>query len=178
MKQLNDYRMRLVLVGVVAVVMSGGGRANADFTFGEPTNLGPTVNSASRESYPFITIDGLSLYFGSNRSGGFGEVDIWVTTRVTIDDDWGTPVNLGPPVNSPFFDSNPYISPDGLEFYFMSKSRPGGFGYDDIWVSSREGKDDVWGDPVNLGSSINTWAADYGPKLSADGLELATRNSM
>ena len=172
MKWLNDYRMRLMFVGCVAAIVFGGGSARADFTFGEPTNMGPTVNSAYRENQPSISFDRLSLYFGSDRPGTSGERDIWVTTRATIDDDWGTPVNLGPPVNSPFFDSNPYISPDGLEFYFISKSRPGGFGYDDIWVSSREGKDDVWGDPVNLGSSINTWAADYGPKLSADGLEL------
>ncbi len=161
---------------ILLAFLTSIGNANADFTFGEPTNMGATVNSAYRENQPSISIDRLSLYFGSNRPGTSGERDIWVTTRATIDDDWGTPVNLGPPVNSPFFDSNPYISPDGLEFYFISKSRPGGFGYDDIWVSSRvssrEGKDVVWSDPVNIGSSINTWAADYGPKLSADGLEL------
>jgi len=172
MKCLNDYRMRFVLVGFVATIVLGGGRAKADFTFGEPTNLGPEVNTAYRETSPFISYDGLSLYFGSNRPGASGDRDIWVTTRATIEDEWGTPVNLGPPVNSPYYDNSPNISPDGLEFYFVSNSRPGGFGSDDIWVSRRQSKDDPWGDPVNLGSFINTQAGDYGPRLSADGLEL------
>jgi len=172
---LNGYRMRLVLVGFVAAIVLSSGSAKADFTFGEPENLGPNVNSAYLENHPCISIDMLSLYFGSNRPGTSGERDIWITTRATIDDDWGSPVNIGPPVNSPLQDSNPYISSNGLELYFSSISRPGGFGYDDIWVSrlvsNREGEG-VWGEPVNLGSSINTSAADYGPRLSANGLEL------
>ena len=172
MKWLNDDRMRLVLVGFVAAIVLVSGSAKADFTFGEPTNLGPIVNTAYRENASFISIDGLSLYFGSNRPGTSGERDVWVATRATENDDWGIPVNLGPPVNSQFFDSYPCISPDGLEFYFMSKLRPGGFGHDDIWVSRRQSKDDPWSDPVNLGSSINTSLPDYSPGLSTDGLEL------
>ncbi len=73
--------------------------ANADFIFGEPTNLGSTVNSSSTEGPNCFSSDGLSLYLTSDRSGG---LDIWVTTRETINDDWGTPVNLGPPVNQRF----------------------------------------------------------------------------
>ena len=172
MKWLNGYRMRFVLVGFVAVIVLVSGSTKADFTFGEPTNLGPTVNSAYIDNYPFISTDRLSLYFASKRPGSSGEKDIWVTTRATTEDDWGTPVNLGPPVNSPYLDNCPYISPDGLEFYFVSVSRPGGFGYDDIWVSRRQSKDDPWGDPVNLGSSINTVLPDFSPRLTADGLQL------
>ena len=171
MEQLNGYRIRLVLVGFVAAIVLGGGSAKADFTFGEPTNLGPTINSASRENYPCITIDRLSLYFGSNRSGGFGEVDIWVTRRDTIDDDWGTPVNLGPPVNGSFYDDVPHISPDGLELYFTTH-RPGSIGDEDIWISRRQSKGDIWSEPVSLGSPINTSGWDWGVNLSADGLEM------
>ena len=75
--------------------------ANADFTFGTPTKLGPLVNSSYREFNPSISADGLSLYFISNRSGGVGGLDIWVTTRETTDGPWGAPVNLGPTVNTP-----------------------------------------------------------------------------
>ncbi len=55
--------------------------ANADFTFGEPTNLGPIVNSSSRDRELSISTDSLSLYFSSDRPGGHGNFDIWVTTK-------------------------------------------------------------------------------------------------
>ena len=169
---LNGNRTRLVVVGVVAAMVVGGGSAKADFTFGEPTNLGPTVNSAYKDYWPWISSDGLSLYFGSNRPDTSGERDIWVSTRATIEDDWGTPVNLGPPVNGPFSDSVARISTDELELYFASDRPPGSTGIEDIWVSRRASKSDVWGEPVNLGSPINSSTHDWGACLSADGLEL------
>jgi len=160
-----------MIVGFVVATMLGGGSTNADFTFGEPTNLGATVNSAYRDNLPCISIDGLSLYFGSDRPGTSGERDIWATRRATIDEDWGNPVNLGPPVRGPYRDTDPDISSDELELYFYS-DRPGGIGGDDIWVTRRDSRDDVWGEPVNLRSPINSSAHDYGACLSADGLEL------
>jgi Tol biopolymer transport system component len=88
--------------------------AQADFTFGAPTNLGSTANSSSGEGVLRISADGLSLYFASTRPGGYGGLDIWVTTRATKADPWGTPMNLGPPVNSSADDYAPSISADGL----------------------------------------------------------------
>src|SRR5207244_2627846 len=61
-----------------------------------PVNLGPVINSVLRENGPAISKDGLSLYFGSFRAGGFGGSDIWVSHRASVDDSWGSPVNLGP----------------------------------------------------------------------------------
>ncbi len=81
MKWLDDYRMRLMVVGYVAGIVIAGGSAKADFTFGEPTNLGPIVNSSGVDSAPCISPDGLSLYFHSTRAGGFGLRDLWVTAR-------------------------------------------------------------------------------------------------
>jgi len=163
----NTISLVLVLaLGLTAEV------ANADFTFGDPTNLGSTVNTAHKENWPCLSPDGLSLYFSSNRPGGLGGDDLWVTMRATTDDDWGPPVNLGPAVNSSVRDSTPCISPDGLELYFNSINRPGGFGWDDIWVTRRQSEDDVWGEPVNIGSPINTGLPDYGPSISADRLAL------
>ena len=72
MKWLNGYRMRFVLVGFVAVIALGSGKAKADFTFGEPTNLGPTINTSYGDGSLSISADGLSLFFDSNRSGGSG----------------------------------------------------------------------------------------------------------
>ncbi len=111
----NTISLVLVLaLGLAAKV------ANADFTFGTPTNLGPTVNSTTDEWGPSISADGLSLFFSSPRPGGYGVYDMWVARRPTIDDDWGESMNLGPKVNGPQNDSDACISFDGLVLYFMS----------------------------------------------------------
>jgi len=162
--------MRLVLVGFVAVVMLSGESANADFTFGEPVNLGPTVNSSSREEEAGISSDGLSIYYCSRRSGGYGGFDMWVTTRATTQDEWDPPVNLGPTVNGSSDDFSEDISADGLELYFGS-NRPGGSSYD-IWVAKRATTEDDWTTPVNLGPMVNSSSWEGCPAVSDDGLEL------
>jgi len=168
MKRLNDYRMRLTLVGTMAVIILGGGRTKADFTFGEPTNVGPPVNTVYSDSVGCISTDGLMLYFVSDRPGGLGTDDFWVATRATKNDPWGPPVNLGPTVNSSARDQAPCVSSDGLELYFASY-RSGNW---DMWVARRTTKDADWGTAVNLGPSVNSSAYDHGPWISADGLEL------
>jgi len=151
--------------------MPGGGSAKADFTFGEPMNLVSPVNSAHAEYAPSISADGLSLYFGSNRPGGEGGYDIWVTTRETKDDEWGTPMNLGAPVNSSDHEAGPNISADGLSIYFLS-TRPGGSGAQDLWVATRETVNAPWNEPVNLAPTVNSPFAEIRPAISADGLSL------
>jgi Tol biopolymer transport system component len=84
---------------------------------------------------------------------------------------FGTPTNLGLPVNSFGYDWSPSIRGDGLEMYFES-DRPEGLGTYDIWVSTRATKEDDWGAPTNLGASINTPDWQNTPCISADGLEL------
>ncbi len=131
----------IYLTSFVLVLGLTAGVANADFTFGTPTNLGPTVNSSDVEHGPSISADGLSLYFQSNRSGGSSGVDIWVAMRETTDHPWSTPVNLGPTVNSSAKDATACISADSLSLYFSSE-RPGGYGGGDLWVTTRTTKDD------------------------------------
>ena len=171
MKWSNCEKMRLVLVGIVAMIIIGSGNAKADFYFGEPTNLGPTVNSSSGDAPDCVSYDGLEMYFDSNRSGGYGRWDIRVAKRETIEDDWGAPVNLGPMVNSALADASACISADGLELYFNS-NRPGGSGGDDIWVTTRPTKNEEWDMPVNLGPIVNSSSSDLGPWVSSDNLEL------
>ena len=67
-------------------------RASEDSPWGAPVNLGPTVNSAAWDLSPRISADGLTLYFHSARPGGFGNEDIWVATRTSKTDPWGTPI--------------------------------------------------------------------------------------
>ena len=145
--------------------------ANADFTFGTPTNLGPTVNSASIEGAPSVTADGLELYFECDRPSGFGSNDMWVTTRATTNDPWGEPVNLGPTVNTSYWDGASNISADGLSLFFAS-GRPGGSGEPDLYVTTRATKDDPWGEPVNLGPTLNSPYFEDGNYISADVLSL------
>jgi len=175
MKRLNGYRIRLLLVVFVAAIVFGGRKARADFTFGEPTNLGPMVNSSSWDVMPTISSDGLTMYFASWRAGGYGNADLWVSTRPTTEDKWGEPENLGPPVNSSVYENCPSISADGLTLYFSdyySPPRPGGLGGCDIWKTTRATTGDDWGEPVNLGSPINSVTDDTYPCISLDGLSL------
>jgi Tol biopolymer transport system component len=136
-----------------------------------PMNLGPTVNSSADESYPSISADGLALYFTSNRGGGVGAYDLWVTRRETIHDPWGTPENLGPTVNNSAQDVDPGISADGRALFFAS-NRSAGYGSDDIWMTRRATTDEPWGEPVNLGPIINSSGWEDYPNVSADGSTL------
>jgi serine/threonine protein kinase/Tol biopolymer transport system component len=141
---------------------------STDGSWTSPVNLGPTINGPGQDFFPCVSSDGLSLYFFSEREGGYGNGDIWVSTRQSLNDVWPESVNVGPPINGPYFDSAPHISPDGLEFYFTS-NRGGGL---DLWVASRINVKDNWSEPRNLGPTINSNKVDSCPFLSADGLYL------
>src|SRR5262245_63933062 len=66
----------------------------------QPVNLGPVINTAFNDQHPALSKDGLSLYITSNRSGGQGADDLWVSQRASVDDAWGPPQNLGPVINT------------------------------------------------------------------------------
>ena len=155
---------------VVALMLTATS-ANADFTFGEPRNLGAIVNGPSSDGSPSISADGLELFFDSDRSGGPGQFDLWVTVRATTEDHWGPPVSLGSAINSPTFDGQPNLSADGLSLFFAS-SRPGGHGGLDMWITTRVTKDDTWTKPVNLGPIVNSTNDEWSPSITADGLSL------
>jgi len=171
MKLLNCEKIGLMLFVFLAAIVLFGGNAKADFTFGKPFNLGPTVNTSYVDFPAFIPADGLELYIFSNRPGSLGDNDLWVMTRATRDDDWGPPINLGPAVNSSVRECDVCIPADGLELYFDAYNRSGGYGNWDIWVSRRQTKNDPWSTAVNLGPPINGSSRDSSPSISSDGLE-------
>jgi hypothetical protein len=117
-------------------------------------------------------MDGLELFFSSDRPGGFGSFDIWVTRRPKKNDPWGAPVNLGASVNSSALESNLSILANSLSLFFSEDSqgsfRPNGYGLGDIWVTKRT-TSDAWGDPLNLGPTVNSSYEDYDPSISNDG---------
>jgi len=159
--------------------------ANADFTFGTPTNPGPPINSSYDEFGVCISANGLEFYFSSSRPGGYGGIDLWVMKRPTIEDNWGDPENLGSPANTQYSYWEPSISSDGLSLYFSDghmtpdgsgpsygNHLPGGLGgQSDIWMITRETIHDTWGAPVNIGLAVNRLNAVH-PSISADGLSL------
>src|SRR6266566_2572513 len=105
-----------------------------------------------------------TLFFVSTRTGGLGNLDIWMSHRRCLACDWEAPVNLGAPINSDAIDAAPTLSEDGRLLFFYS-ARAGGFGLGDVYVSHRvsTGADgDVWGPPVNLGPDVNTAANEQG----------------
>ena len=164
--EMNKSKHFLTTLGVAIVLVwafTASSRAQKYSDWSAPINLGPAVNSTSMDRGPAISKDGLSLYFASNRLGGFGE-DIYVSQRETRDDEWGPAMNLGPIINTTANEMVPAFSRDGHLLFFAS-NRLGGFGGVDIWVSRREHTHDdfAWQPAENLGAGVNSFSLDEGP---------------
>lgn len=136
-----------------------------DGKWSRPRNLGRTVNGASWESQPSLSIDGKTLYFVSTRPGGYGGYDIWKTTL--RDGHWTQPVNLGPSINTPGDEKSPFIAFDNKTFYFSSNGHMG-MGGMDLFVAERI-DDTAWSRPKNLGYPINTLRDESSLIVSPDG---------
>lgn len=173
----------VVLVVISALVLSGGGVTFAAPRYSEwsaPTNLGAVINTVFNDDGPGLSKDGLSLYFTSTRPG-FGNEDIWVSQRASQDAPWGSPLNLGPVINTAAFERVPNFSRDGHWLFFGSDRSESSFGGFDIWASWRPHvQDDFgWQAPVNLGSGINTALIENAPAFlqTEDGAQIIfTRN--
>jgi len=131
-----------------------------------PVNLGATINSAWVDAGAALSKNGLSLYFNSDRPGGFGNQDIWVSQRASLHGPWGTPWNLGRVINTDALQSVPSFSRDE-HWMFFNSTRQHGIGQLDIWASYRANIHDdfAWTAPVNLGASVNSASFDGGPWL-------------
>ena len=110
----------------------------ANGSFG-PAVLIPELSTPQNDFRPTIRPDGLEVFFDSNRPGGIGLRDLWVSTRETPSNTWSPPVNLGSGVNTEFNDTLPALSSDGMTLIFTS-DRPG-FGGNDLYMSARARKD-------------------------------------
>ncbi len=136
----------------------------------KPRNMGPAINSAAWESQPSLSIDGKTLYFVSDRKGGYGGTDIWKSTLK--DGAWTSPVNMGSEINTAANEHTPFIHYDDNTFYFASEGLVG-MGGSDIFVCRKERDTStgqtMWGKPENLSYPINTGGDESGLIVSPDG---------
>ncbi len=128
--------------------------------WGLARNAGAPLNTAGNEGAQSIASDGHSMYFTAcDRNDGQGRCDLYYT--VFDGKRWSPGTNLGQPVNSTYWESQPSISPNGRMLFFVS-NRPGGMGGMDIWYSIL-GSDGKWSKPVNPGKAINTAGNEFSP---------------
>ena len=114
--------------------------------------LNKNINTRFYESHAAISSDGKKLYFTSNREGGLGELDLWVSEK-DVTGDWGIPSNLGNVVNTPYNEETPFISGDGNTLTFSSEGHGSMGGYD-IFLSKLSSG--LWTSPVNIGYPLST----------------------
>ena len=132
----------------------------------EIDKLGAEVNSEHWESQPTINCEGKSLYFVSDRPGGFGGKDIWVS-YLQENGKWTEAINLGPQINTPRDEESPFISDDNVTLFFASNGHPG-YGGMDIFYS-RHSEDVGWASPQNMGRPVNSPEQELSFFLTARG---------
>ncbi|HEX6892589.1 MAG TPA: OmpA family protein [Chryseolinea sp.] len=131
----------------------------------KPEPLNKNINTSMFwETCASVSADGKKLYFASNRPGGIGELDLYVS-QLDGKGQWGKAVNLGAVVNTPENEDSPFIHHDGVTLYFSSDGHPS-LGNSDIFVS--EFKNNKWSKPENMGWPLNSWEYDGFFTLSPD----------
>lgn len=152
---------------------SPGGKGRCDLyistrkgsTWSKPVNMGQNVNSKFWDSQPSLSADGRTLYFSSDRPGGRGRMDIWVSSR-NEDGEWGIARNAGSPINTPGEEFSPVVHPSNKALYYATNGYEG-FGGLDLFYTVKDSSG--WQKPVNMGAPINTWKDEVAFFVAADG---------
>jgi tetratricopeptide (TPR) repeat protein len=132
-------------------------------------NAGAPLNTNQNEGAQTLSSNGKYMYFTAcNRPGGLGSCDIYFSAF--NEGRWTEPFNLGPPVNTQYWETQPSITADG-KILFFSSSRPGGAGGKDLWYSKLNDQS-IWSNPVNMGKTINTIGDEMSPFIHFDGRTL------
>ncbi len=149
-------------------------RPNRHAPWGPAANLGPAINTAANERSPALSRNRRLLFFATDRAGGLGGFDIWVSWRPDPADDlgWQAPVNLGSGINTPATDAGPSFlerGPGPIPQLFLASARPGGVGGLDLYVGSVPGG---WAGPPALVAELSSPQPDLTPAVRRDGLEI------
>lgn len=140
-----------------------------------PSRIGEEIDArASHEPSIFLSRDGMTMFFVSDRKHGVGQKDIWICEKEG--DNWGKPKNLGMEVNSPFNEDSPFLSPDGKTLYFSSEGHNSMGGYDVFKCTKQQ--NGRWSAPENLGAPINNGGDDifYTPLENGSGAYYSSLN--
>lgn len=153
----------------------GGAKPNTDIYY--TTSIGgewdeirklPGVNDPIYwDSQPTVSADGNTIIFVSNRPGGYGKLDLYITTKDPVSKAWSTPKNMGPTINTSESEKTPFLHSDSETLYFSSDGHFG-FGQGDIFYVRKDEKG-KWKKPENIGSPINGPDDDAGFFVSTDG---------
>ncbi|MDP3558216.1 MAG: OmpA family protein [Bacteroidota bacterium] len=153
----------------------GGNQPNVDIYISDNQNdewkpirkLSNNVNHPVYwDSQPTIAADGVTLYFASDRPGGYGGIDLYVTVRDPKTNIWSVPKNLGPKINTRGNEKTPFIHSDSETLYFSSDGHFGFGGLDIFYV--RKDEKGEWAEPENIGAPINGSSDDAGFFVSTD----------
>ena len=130
----------------------------SDSTWGDLKNLGANINSSGWDSHPSLTHKGDTLFFASNRVGGFGLSDIYFSLK-DAEGNWQKALNAGPIINTRNSEVSPFLHHKFNVLYFSSNGHPLNFGEFDIYKSSRLERS--WSEPKNIGPLVNGAGSEY-----------------
>lgn len=151
--------------GVGDIYMTTGEKGK---NYKTPEKLSENINSSSAEEIAAcINNDGTILYFASDRSGGLGGTDLYVSRKLP-NGTWGPAQNLGEEINTPYNEDFPNISPDGKTLYFSSNGHTSIGGYD-IFKAEKDPATQKFSNPINIGYPVNTPEDDYNFRIAANG---------
>lgn len=156
----GDHYVSCLAAGGTELLLSRDDNINSDIwsskfdgTRWEPAHkLKKEINTKYWEAHGFITEDGSTLIFASDRPGGFGGLDLYVS-KLQGDGEWGSPVNMGPEINTPLNEDRPFLIRDGKTLFFASQGHHNMGGYD-IFASEMQ-YNGLWSTPKNLGYPLN-----------------------
>jgi len=143
---------------MIIIYMDDGGDGNLyfslrkDSTWTKIKSIGKPVNTIYWQSHGFITPDGKTLYFSSNKPGGEGDLDIWVSEK-SDDGKWSEPVNCGNVINTPYNEDTPFFDPETNSLFFSSVGHISMGGYDVFRSVKRNGG---WTNPTAMPFAFNT----------------------
>ncbi|MCC5920639.1 MAG: OmpA family protein [Cyclobacteriaceae bacterium] len=141
----------------------------ADSTWGEVRNLGSNINSVGWDSHPSLSPSGDTLYFASDRIGGFGMSDIYFSVKDAAGN-WQRAQNAGPVINTRNNEVSPFYHPKYDVLYFSSNGQLLNFGSFDIYKSYKY--DDAWGEPKNIGPLVNGEESEFYFTIDSDSKQL------
>jgi len=153
----------------------GGAQANCDIYMSRNVDdewkpfqkLGPQINHPIYwDSQPTISADGNTLIFASDRPGGFGGIDLYISKRDPVTHVWGPAVNMGNKINTSGNEKTPFLHSDSQTLYFSSDGHFGFGGLDIFYI--RKNEKGEWGDAENIGKPINSSGDDTGFFVSTD----------